>query len=414
MVGIGLQTAGVLLVLLAVREEGWRGGRMMGACAAFALAFCTKQHFVVAAIISTGLIVWKTRQGHVPFKLVERGLLLALAIVVLIFGSEELLTGGRMSRAIFLAARSAGYAHPGSWYRAGIVLIATAGGTQGILTLLAAAGLASAWSSPGVGPATLGVTGASLVGLVLLLVITQLVLNSALITAAGLGVIAVIAPIWLLAALSTGLKEFLGDRLDKILWVYFLGEMAMVLLLYRASTGAWVNYAIQAAVFLAILTGRALGRVLEARPPVRSQVLIAAGALVCLGAAANAIRNAEYQRRVNREALATFLQEARCDPSAVFVVGQAGMNRLHGRLDLVYDEWLYPVFESLGLAEPRAIWLRRALTLGRVQFVVNANDNPRIDGLPQSLPELGFFRKYHVGPFFVWENRRNPSTRRMR
>ncbi len=81
------------------------------------------------------------------------------------------------------------------------------------------------------------------------------------------------------------------------------------------------------------------------------------------------------------------------------------MNRLHGRFDLVYDEWLYPVFEALGLAEPRTIWLRRILTAGNIRFVVNTSDDPHLDGIAQTLPALGYVRKYHVGPFYAWENR---------
>ena len=30
----------------------------------------------------------------------------------------------------------------------------------------------------------------------------------------------------------------------------------------------------------------------------------------------------------------------------VFFVDLPGLNRLHGRIDLVYDPWLYPVFED--------------------------------------------------------------------
>ena len=53
--------------------------------------------------------------------------------------------------------------------------------------------------------------------------------------------------------------------------------------------------------------------------------------------------------------------------SELFFVDRPGDNRVHGRLDLVYDPWLYPVFESIGLAEPRSAWLARALETGPVQ-----------------------------------------------
>jgi len=405
LLGIAFQSAGVLFVLSALAEEKRRGARLVAAFAAFALAFCTKQHLVVAAAISTGLLLWSWRRGLVPFKVVERALLVALAIAAVVYGTEELMTGGRMSRAVFLAAGSVGTIHPGSWYRAGIVVIATVAKSAGILTLLAAAGLATVWSSPGRVPGALGAAGACLIGLVLVLSTIQLAINSMKLTAVLVGLMAILALFWVAAGLIRGRRELIGERLDGLLWLYFLGEVALVVLLFRASTGAWVNYAIQAVVFLAVLTARALGRVLEARPAIRSQVLIAAAALVCLGTTATAVRNDELERRINRQALATFLQHAQCAPAQLFVLGHPGMNRLHGRLDLVYDEWLYPVFEATGLAQPRAIWLRRIVTAGNIRFVVNTSDNPQLDGIPQSLPALGYVRKYQVGPFYAWENR---------
>jgi hypothetical protein len=405
MLGIALQTAGVLLVLRVLAEDRRRGTLLLVASSAFALAVCTKQHDVAAAAISVSLLLSAWRGSRVPSKLIERGLLLAIALVVVGYGTEELMTGGRMSRAVFLAARSVGGIHPGSWYRAGIVFLATVAKSVGLLTLLAAAGLASGWQLSGNAARALGAAGASVVGVVLALVMLQHVIGSVWLTAVLIGAMAVVALFWVAARLLGRRRSMIGKPLDSLLWLYFLGEMAMVMLLYRASTGAWVNYAIQAAVFLAVLTGREVGRVLEARLPLRSELLIAAGALVCLGSTASAVRNAELDRRIDRQALATLLQHVPCAPSQVFVVDRPGMNRLHGRLDLVYDSWLYPVFESIGLAQPRAIWLRRILTTGNVRFVVNTNSGPQLDGVMQSLPDLGYVRKYQVGPFYAWENR---------
>jgi hypothetical protein len=84
-------------------------------------------------------------------------------------------------------------------------------------------------------------------------------------------------------------------------------------------------------------------------------------------------------------------------------VGRPGENRLHGRIELVYDDWLYPVFESIHRAEPRSVWLRRALDRGPIHFVVNTSDSPRIDGIGTSLKALGYRPRIQVGPFWVWE-----------
>ena len=91
------------------------------------------------------------------------------------------------------------------------------------------------------------------------------------------------------------------------------------------------------------------------------------------------------------------------DPRAFFFVGRPDVNLAHGRADLVYDEWLYPVFESVGLAERRSVWLRRALVSSSVRYVVMPSQGTRIEGLDQTLPELGFFPSRVVGPFFLWE-----------
>ena len=74
----------------------------------------------------------------------------------------------------------------------------------------------------------------------------------------------------------------------------------------------------------------------------------------------------------------------------IFFVDLPGANRVHGRIDLVYDPWLYPVFESIGLAEPRSIWLEQALATGPVRVVATTSSRTEIDGLKRTLPELGY------------------------
>ena len=64
----------------------------------------------------------------------------------------------------------------------------------------------------------------------------------------------------------------------------------------------------------------------------------------------------------------------------------------------MYDPWLYPVFESMGLAEPRSEWLARALETGPVRLIVTAAPQTRIDGIPRGLPELGYTPATAAGP----------------
>ncbi len=107
-------------------------------------------------------------------------------------------------------------------------------------------------------------------------------------------------------------------------------------------------------------------------------------------------------RSIDRNALAQVLDHVGRRSTEVFVVARPGDNRVNGRLDLVYDDWLYPVFESIHHAEPRSIWLHGALKSGGIRYIVNTSDSPNVDGLGETLPHLGYVRDFTLGPFFVW------------
>ena len=109
------------------------------------------------------------------------------------------------------------------------------------------------------------------------------------------------------------------------------------------------------------------------------------------------------RRRAEHADLARIFASTWLPPSAVFFADRPGLNRMNGRLEWVYDDWLYPAFESLKLAEPRRRWLRSML--GRpaaVRAVVLESDGDRVDGIPEPLPALGFVRAGRSGPFRVW------------
>ena len=90
----------------------------------------------------------------------------------------------------------------------------------------------------------------------------------------------------------------------------------------------------------------------------------------------------------------------------IYFSGSPGKNRVAGRTDLVFDDWLYPVFESLHLAEPRSSWLPVALSDGSVRFVVTSSDDPRIDGVNQSLRALGYIPRAEFASIYIWEQTR--------
>ncbi len=92
-------------------------------------------------------------------------------------------------------------------------------------------------------------------------------------------------------------------------------------------------------------------------------------------------------RRAEHADVARVLRSTGLPLTAVFFADRPGLNRMNGRLDWVYDDWLYPVFESPKLAEPRARWLRPLLgDPAAVRAVVLESDGPRLDGIPEPLP----------------------------
>ena len=95
--------------------------------------------------------------------------------------------------------------------------------------------------------------------------------------------------------------------------------------------------------------------------------------------------------------------------SSYFITGHPGRNRVNGRLELVYDDWLYPVFESLGLAESRSSWLGPPLAMGPVRAVVSTSERPTIEGTTLDLRRLGYRPDVSLGPYFVWTR---PAVRR--
>jgi hypothetical protein len=162
MLGVALQTTGVLLVLSVLRSERPKGTTLAAAFATFGLALCVKQHYVAAPAISTFFLMSAWLRGHLSFNLITRALLTGLAIVLAVYGTEELLTGGRMSQAVFRAASMASRVHPADFARSEIVLVLIAAKSSGLIEIMMAAGLATVAARSGVGRAALVVGGTSL------------------------------------------------------------------------------------------------------------------------------------------------------------------------------------------------------------------------------------------------------------
>ena len=132
-----------------------------------------------------------------------------------------------------------------------------------------------------------------------------------------------------------------------------------------------------------------------------------AAVVVLIGVSGDAVTTFD-RRRFEQAALDhVFERLGRPPTNRFFFVARPGHNRVYGRLDLVYDDWLYPVFESIHQAEPRSSWLRRALASDSIGFVVTTSDSPKIDGLGETLPRLGYVSDFKIGPFYVWKHFRS-------
>jgi len=403
--GVALQTTGVFLVLSALCSERPRGITLQVAYIAFGLASCVKQHYLMAVIVSTVLLLVAWLRGRLSFQLVARGLFTGLAIVLIVYGTEELATGGYMSRAVFQAAATTSRVHPGDWFRASIVLCGVLGNSTGLIALLAAAGLAGIDPGRGIGRRILVGAGIGQLGLLAVqssldllgkdLAVWEMLIAVANVAAAAFLVIP--ACYWLRSlSLST-------SPLDRALWIYAAAEFALVIILSRLSTGAWLNYGIPAIVFVSVVTARALARACASAPSPRTALLVALASLVLLIGVSSSIWSTAQQRLVARQAVRRIFDHFGRPSSEYFFAARAGDNRVHGRPGLVYDDWLYPVFESIHLAEPRSIWLRRAVTSDDIRFIVKTSDAPSVDGLGEPLADLGFIPSIQVGPFYVWE-----------
>jgi hypothetical protein len=344
--GVGLQTAGAYLVLRALAGGATRG-RLLAAYALFGLAAATKQHDVVLAGVASLALGWEAWRGRVRWGHLVGCHLVGLAVVAGYYGLEERITGGWMSYAVFRLPSAFREVAPADW--------------RHVLDTFLEIGKRSA-------------------GLILLAVAT-------------------------LPALRRGG----ADRTDALLLAMLAAEGAATVVLCKGSEGAWYNYAMQAVLLVAVLVARVLGR-LAGRPGSRLLWLgpvVAGVALLALDA--RLVRLAAAHRGEERAALEALLAEPRIAferPEGLYFAGFPQHNRMYGRPELAHDEWLYSAFEAKGAAEPRAAWLRRALTDGRVHVVVvpevRGMTADHLPGLAESLPELGYRLLLRYGRYRAW------------
>jgi hypothetical protein len=401
MAGVALQSWGVVLALESMAGTGRGPNRRMAAASVlFGLSACVKQHLVAAWAVSVALSVWGWVRGRLSLGATACAVLPGLAVSGFIYGAEWLVTAGRVWEATLVAAAHVGRVHPGDWNTVLVLLLGILNRSAGIVAMLAAAAIIAVARRPGpLRRLAIGVA-AVVVGILLGMVLTDLVFANND-TGAVLFVALTLTVAFAIPAAALTVRSISpGKGIDAALWGYLAAELGIVVLLSRASSGAWINYGIPATVFIATLAARTLSHALDAgasRLAASSTVLAAA---VVLLASVKGLNEARWDALVADTLNRSLSNHIKLPRSSYFFTGRPGFNRDDGRLELVYDDWLYPVFESSGLAEPRSRWLRRALASGPVRVVVKGTEGPMIDGTSIDLRPLGYRPDAKLEPYF--------------
>jgi hypothetical protein len=204
-------------------------------------------------------------------------------------------------------------------------------------------------------------------------------------------------------------RRGVGRGLDAVLAAVLLVEVGLMVVLCLGSSGAWYNYALEAVVLGAVLVGRALNRILAEEATARRLAPIGLAAAVVLAANVRMVGKAVQTRRAFDAGVAALLEEphvaGRPPDERYFPGAMQHYNRRLGRRDLLHDEWLYRAFEAVSAAEPRRVWLRRALLDGTVRQVIFDDRLNLLDGLSETLPQLGFRTVARSGTYRIWERR---------
>ena len=233
MLGVALQTIGVFLVLRRLQSDDSRIGGVSAAFAAFGLAACIKQQYIVAPIFSTALLLVAWRRGRVALRIIVRTMVVAVALVLIVYGAEELATAGRMSQAVFGAAARTSRVHPADWGRAEIVIFAIVGRSSGWIALLAAAGLAQLAVRRELGTRLFVLTGIALVLLIVIRAMIEPLWKDAPGAIPALCAVCVCLCAVIPACAVLDRRAFVTGRIESVLWIFLLSELAVATLMSR-------------------------------------------------------------------------------------------------------------------------------------------------------------------------------------
>lgn len=348
------QTLGAWLVLTRLATTGPSASGadrdwLVGiAFISFGLSCCVRQANLVVPAICLLLLAAHSWRGFISFRKLALAPVISIAVIIAYYAAEQWLTSGMMGRAVFAMPSKISRLNHAGWRHVGAVFFELAKLCAGPIAL---------------------------------------------------------------AIVSAGPRRADGRWLDRALWLLVLAEMLSMIPLCLNSTGAWVNYGLQAFVFASILIGRQLDRAFDAHAPLPREIAIgfAAVFLACVTARNVAISaNARTAERAN-------LNQLLADPvvptnaAELYFVHRPQYNRQFGQPRLAVDDWLYDAFERVRAAEPRSRWLGEELVAGQVRCVIEPRGGVIaegvVPGLRERLPELGYVPAKTVGRYNVWVRR---------
>ena len=152
--------------------------------------------------------------------------------------------------------------HPVGWTCATIVVIGIVGKSVGLVVLFLAAGLADLTARAGTGRRAVAIVVLGLVGVfagravVEAFKIDMTEYDPFIMIGGATASLFVVIP----ACQFVSVRDRSVVRLDAVLSIYLVAEVLLVLVMCRASAGAWINYGIQAVIFASLLAARALAR----------------------------------------------------------------------------------------------------------------------------------------------------------
>jgi hypothetical protein len=346
MTAVAFQTLGVGLVVAEIKREKYRLGTLLFAYGCFALAVCSKQQTLAGAAVSTAFLLGSRPISRRHISKVILAIIAFLTLVLVYCALENWMTDSRMIHVVISLPsgpfRRWNYGSPSKLWE------------------------------------VISISSRKLAGF------------------AALG---------LACAISPGSVRRL-KFVDAFMAAFLVVECVEIVPLCMYNSGAADNYILQASVLACLLLGRSLGSFLRSAS-VRPRYL----ALIALASFAILLRDAQFLELAMRthhsdqkdlRQLLTDIRISAWPKDTRIFIEEPGLTRMYGRMDLVYDEWLYGAFESAGEAEPRERWLKRIISHGSVQLIITASDRETVPGILLPLKDLGYLAILMKGRFQAW------------